>query len=134
MKKGDYIKISEDAKYNGQDMRWTEEQTDEKVLLKGTTLFHCSDSKIKEFYPKETCFFEDDLCTEHSYLITLLRDVKVRVYGNEVRYRMNEFNSKIQYLGRVKVVKTGKMLSGNTGAYPEYKGIDNRIPKKLWGI
>ena len=27
MKKGDYVKITDDAKYPGQDMRWTEECT-----------------------------------------------------------------------------------------------------------
>lgn len=56
MKKGQKINVSEDARYNGQDMDWTETFTGtKKIGQSGEIVFHRSDSLIKEFRAKEIC-------------------------------------------------------------------------------
>jgi hypothetical protein len=71
------INITENAKYAGQDMDWTETFTGEKVLQKDTLFYHGSNNKIKAFRSKNTCFHMED---------ALLKDVKnTTIYeGNKV--------------------------------------------------
>jgi len=113
MKKGDYIKISTDAKYSGQDMGWTEEVTGRETLPAGTILHHYSDDKLSAFYPKTTCFFDEDIPGGHCYLVMLKKDVQVVRYGYEVRFEISNDNCKIQYTGTV--------------TYNNHKRIDRRI-------
>lgn len=56
MKKGSKIQVLENAKYNGQDMLWTEPFTGTKKIGKdGEWVTHTSSNKIKEFRAKEIC-------------------------------------------------------------------------------
>lgn len=140
MKKGDYIKISDDAWYPGQDMRWTEECTGVEKLPTGTKLYHYSDTKIKEFLSKETCFFYADStyghCTVkgHCYEVILKKPVTVREYLSEVRFWIFDTNCDIRYLGKVEVIYTGKKIENGvdswTGKMTYKKEIiikDNRV-------
>lgn len=100
MKKGDFVEIKIDAFYPGQDINWTELCTGKKNLKEGTVLYHCSDIKIKAFFPKVTCFFTDNRGSGHIYKITLLRDVWAEEYGaEEVRFKLETNSVKIKYLG-----------------------------------
>ena len=123
MKKGDYIKITDDAKYPGQDMRWTEECTGTETLPAGTKLYHYSDSKINEFLSKETCFFYDDCSYGHCYEVVLKKQVTVREYLSEVRFWIGQSNCEIRYLGKVETIRTGRRIEN---------GIDDWTGKMTW--
>jgi len=100
MKKGDYVIVSENAMYNGQDMKWTEKRTKTKVLKTGTKLIHCSDAKLTSFVEKETCFFTSDRGNGHVYVVTLTKDIIASMYGSEeARIEINTNNVTIQYAG-----------------------------------
>ena len=97
---GTEIKISANAKYYGQDMRWTEQKswegwTDEKMCL-----FHFSDDFIESFCPKQTCFFTDANAHGHCYLFIFPKGVEAAFYPtNEYRMDLRWANPKIYYLG-----------------------------------
>jgi len=56
MKKGTQIQVSSEARYNGQDMSWTETFTGtEKIGNGGEWVFHSSNEKITSFRAKEIC-------------------------------------------------------------------------------
>lgn len=56
MKKGSKIEVSENAKYNGQDMEWTETFTGIKRIGKGgEVVTHTSNKEIKKFAAKQIC-------------------------------------------------------------------------------
>jgi hypothetical protein len=100
VRKGDYVQVINNAKYSGQYMAWTEENTGSAILPKGTKLLHTSDTKLTAFCEKETCFFTDDRGTGYIYLVTLLEDVHVEYYGyEEVRFEITPNNIQIQYMG-----------------------------------
>ena len=123
MKKGDYIKITDDAKYSGQDMRWTEECTGTETLPAGTKLYHFSDSKINKFLSKETCFFLDDDGLGHCYIATLKKEMTVNVFSTEVRFDITPGNCSIQYVGKIEAVHTGKRIKN---------GVDYWSGKMTW--
>jgi len=102
------VKITEDAKYAGQDMNWTETFTGYKVLEEDTLFWHGSNSKIKAFRAKNTCFHTQEQLmsavsnTERyegnkvgtsveSYILKLPKGSKVATYsGDEIRYTLSE--------------------------------------------
>ena len=50
------VEITETAKYNGQDMEWTEVFTGKKIVGEGGEfVFHRSSKKINEFLAKQIC-------------------------------------------------------------------------------
>jgi len=99
MKKGDNVRITESAKYKGQDITWTERVTGKVTLKKGSFVFHSSDKKLVSFRSKTTCFFIDSPCCGHVYALEITEDITIDCYDTEVRIELNE-NSKIQYLGK----------------------------------
>jgi len=128
MKKGDYLKITSDAKYDGQDMRWTETFKEKITLKAGTMLYHSSDKKISEFLSKETCFFLDDRMENYCYVAVLKKDVVVDYYeSQEVRLEINENNCSIQYVGTIRYIPT--LERDKKYGCPIYKKVDRTIRK-----
>ena len=76
MKKNDFVNVTESARYTGQDMSWTEEITGKTTYKKGHTFYHFSDTKLKSFVPKTTCFFsENKTIPGFCYTLTLNQDI-----------------------------------------------------------
>jgi hypothetical protein len=101
MKKGDFVKVKENADYSGQDMAWTEEKTGKNTYGKGHVFYHFSDSKLNGFYPKTTCFYDEEKTIPgHCYAYILDRDINIETYCNEVRLNLKETDNLI-YLGKV---------------------------------
>ena len=131
MKKGDYVKITNTAKYSGQGMRWTEIRTETITLPIGTRLYHFSDNKINEFLSKETCFFLEDNGLGHCYIATLKKEMTVNVFSTEVRFDITPGNCSIQYVGKTEAIRTGRKVEtqfrGRTMLINETIIKDNRI-------
>jgi len=131
MKKGDRVKIKQDARYDGQDMSWTETPTHKVALKKGDKVYHTSDRKLTSFLPVETCFHSDGLdgCTGHAYLGILQEDVEVQGYSNdgEVRIDLSETEIDMYYLGTTEIVQTGKRICICGGWQPEYRWVNRTI-------
>jgi len=129
MKRGDYVSIKTDGKYNGQDMRWTEPFAGEILIAAGTVLYHFSDKKLTEFREKETCFFDADDGYGHCYTLTIINDIKLPAYGpNEVRINLDT-SQKLRYAGRVQYITNydaKKIYKNGNWDYPVRK-LDNRI-------
>lgn len=108
------IKICENAKYDGQDMKWTETPTHIVELKKGDKVYHVSTSMIKKFQPKEMCFYNcsfDDISigyTKYVYEFEILENMAVQGYSNddEVRFEISEKNCKVILLGKWEVKDT----------------------------
>jgi len=131
MKKGDRVYISKDAKYNGQDMEWTERITGTITLYKGQKLYHSSDSKLKAFYPKETCFFMNTYAEGYVYCAILNKEITIPCYDNEVRIDLSYFSNddiEIYYIG---TRKYDKFIPYNPN-YPQFGYISykNNVLKK----
>jgi len=99
--------ITDKAKYNGQDMDWTEYQTGRVLLRKGAKLYHASEEKLIAFYPKTTCFFIDRCSDGYIYCFILKKDIIVPKYGGEVRINLKKYNNNyfdIFYAGTAEVI------------------------------
>jgi hypothetical protein len=120
MKNQQLIPVDENAKYNGQYMKWTEECTGIEKIKKGTILYHFSDKKLKSFLPKKTCFFLEDRSFGYCYIIKLKTDIEIKTYGSEIRINIDK-NTKIYYVGRI----YNKIDYTKEFPYPS-KIIDNR--------
>lgn len=127
MKKGTQIKVTETAKYNGQDMDWTETFTGKKVIGNGGEIvFHRSDVEIKSFKAKEICvspfehgksYLESNATIEEVtnkynwkkfiYAIFLPEGTEVNTYsGDEYRFELT-LNMKVIFAGIVYEAKKG---------------------------
>lgn len=92
------IPISSEAKYSGQNMRWTEIKTDSGKTVGTNYVVHYSDRKLPAFLPQETCFFHDfgkdgklwKSPSEFVYLLEIPEGTQVDVYGTEVRLCLDE--------------------------------------------
>jgi len=101
MKKGDMVLVSDRARYNGQDMKWTEECTGMKLFKKGTKFYHWSDTLLSLFLNKETCFFDTrDSGKNYCYEYTLKEERKLPTFCDEVRINLGK-KDEIRFLGKV---------------------------------
>lgn len=121
MKAGSKIQVKNSAKYSGQDMAWTEEFTGTVVLEKDTKFLHCSESPVKCFAAKETCFSTEDILInclnlsndesrnkygtgkvmrkKYCYVLELKAGTEVDVYNNdEIRVELEE-GMELTYIG-----------------------------------
>ena len=125
MEIGTEIKISENAEYFGQDMRWTEQKswegrTDEKMCL-----FHFSDYPINSFFPKDTCFFTNCVSHGHCYLFIFEEGEYATFYpSNEYRLDLRWAKPKIYYLGE-RTNNNHKTFAENANEF--YKTLNNKI-------
>jgi len=115
------MKISNQAEYHGQDTNWTEKM-ELTVLKKGSSYIHFSQKKIKDFFPKITCFFSEGGPEENAYQIVLLSNIQgfTSPYGEEVRIDLEKYQDQvvIEYLGKKKLVETGEKET----VYSNYEG------------
>ena len=108
------IKITETAKWNGQDMAWTETPTHMVNLKKGDILQHVSSKKLNSFLSKESCFMNRNFdinsfgYSQYVYQVELLEDMAAQGYSNddEVRFEITSENAKIFLVGKVNVLDT----------------------------
>lgn len=131
MKKGDYVDVTDNAKYSGQDMAWTEPITRQITLKKGDILYHFSSKKLTSFLNKTTCFFLNDVGIEYCYILKIEKNMTVDAYCDEVRIELQE-GVQLQYLGK-KIKEIDYSRKELTG-FGNRKGweypttiIDNRI-------
>lgn len=111
------IKVTENAKYNGQDMSWTEELEISSSDV-DITVFHCSDNYIDGFLAKETCFFNDKpLFKGHTYKYVVEAGVEFLTDGTEIRVDLNN-GDELEYIGNYKIVGTGEYKE----TYCNYEG------------
>lgn len=128
MKKGDFLKITDDAKYPGQYMEWTETLTSREILPTETILYHFSEDKITEFRAKETCFSTDDRTFGHTYIARLTKPIQVSRYdSSEVRFNISSDNCTIQYIGKTYTKYTGILKVNKYGVLTRNRIIDNRL-------
>ena len=135
------IELTETAKYNGQDMKWTETPTHIVELKKGDKLYHKTTNKIKEFLSKESCFYNNTLdeiidftgYTSFIYEIEILKDMKIQGYSNdsEVRFEITQENSKMFYIGKIEVYDnyTTKEILTKRGRLETIKIYDKEFKK-----
>ena len=122
LKKGDKVQVTNNAKYSGQDMDWTETFTGIKTIGKGGEwVTHLSYKKIKEFVSKKICvtpkqhsdsYFDsnatkkevtlEDYYTRHLYSIYLPEGTEVETYSDD-EYR---FDLDDEFL----IIYSGKIL------------------------
>lgn len=110
------IKITNTAKYNGQDMQWTETPTHIVELKKGDKVYHKTTKKLNSFLSKESCFYNSNISEvvaltgydSFLYEIEILEDMKVQGYSNdsEVRFEITSENSKMFYVGKIELLDT----------------------------
>ena len=88
-----------ESKYKGQDMKWTEEFDSSEILQQDMVAYHYSDSPIKNFAIKETCFFPDPYdYTDIGYQILIPKGTKINWYkSGELRVEITK-NMKINQL------------------------------------
>lgn len=134
MKKGSQIKVTENAKYSGQDMSWTETFTGPKTIGNGGEwVFHQSDREINAFRNKVICahpyehgksYLEStttiDIITsrynwkKYIYAIFLPEGTIVDTYSDdEYRFQLTT-DMKVLYAGIVYEAKDGQK-QGKTG-------------------
>ena len=117
------IKVSDNAKYAGQDMAWTESMFKSKS---SGVFYHWSDTQIKEFKAKETCFWKDDGSDIYGegylYKITIEtdRDCMESEYDDEFRFQLTS-DDKLEFVGQYKLINTGRIIIVNGGGQPEYR-------------
>jgi hypothetical protein len=129
MKKGNRVNVNDQAAYSGQFMDWTELTTGRKKYKKGHIFYHYSDSFLKEFKSKITCFCDTNKIVDgYCYALILKKDIEIETYGDEVRFDIDE-NSEIIYLGKVKMIidYNCKVPDSRGGFSPKRIFIDNRI-------
>ena len=132
MRKGDRVEINNTAKYDGQDMAWTETPTHRVHLKKGDRIFHKSSTKLNSFLAKETCFYSDDYNETEGfiYMAILKKDITVQGYSNDSEIRL-ELDSEIvdlYYLGSCELKRTDTKKLNNRGQWvTQYKWIDRTI-------
>ena len=80
-KTSSYVKITEESKYSGQDMSWTENETDRGYTKEVHFLYHSSDKKINSFYPKHTAFY-------HSYFNGRTGENTEKIPGEKYLYEL----------------------------------------------
>jgi hypothetical protein len=131
MKKGTQIQVSSKARYNGQDMEWTETFTGKKIIGEGgETVFHKSDKMISVFAEKEICVspFEHgksylvstaskkEITSKYNwkqfiYAIFLPEGFEVDTYsGDEYRFELTE-GMKVVFAGTVYEAKSGQKMN-----------------------
>jgi hypothetical protein len=96
------LNISDEAKYKGQEMDWTEDFTGKEILAAGTKLYHYSWNKINSFFPKTTCFYDNCNKLSHNiYCLILKKDIELETYGNEYRIDLDKYRDDVDiyYIG-----------------------------------
>lgn len=117
MKKGDRVKIKENGKYSGQDMRWTEPVTKRIVTTEAMKVYHYSDSKLIEFCEKETCFYSQRAAHTEGFVyeLEIPSNTMIEYHGDEeIRLVLTE-KMEIRYIGRIEKIRdyTEKGRPGN---------------------
>lgn len=113
MKIGDKVAITWEAEEpeTTYTNAWTEKYTGEKILKKGTKLWHSSQYKIKKFYPDLTCFSYDySSKTGYIYCLVIKEDIEGSQFDyDEIRLNLENYvdNNKIEiyYAGTGKLEK-----------------------------
>ena len=110
------IKITNTAKYNGQDMQWTETPTHIVELKKGDKVYHKTSKKLNSFLSKESCFYNSTIeeivgftgYNSFLYEIVILEDMKVQGYSNdtEIRFEITSENAKMFYIGKIELLES----------------------------
>ena len=132
MKRGSKIEVSEKAKYNGQNMNWTEELTGTVTLEAGKVLYHTSrETLLKSFFPKETCFSESKTSDGHYYALKVINTISASLYNNdEWRIDLDECRNDVEiyYIGEIARTKTDEIKPDRRGGFvPVYITVDNTI-------
>jgi hypothetical protein len=112
MKKGDKVKIYENAKYSGQNMKWTEACTGTKILQVGEIYYHASSVKISTFHTKETCFADKKYTEGFYYALRVLSPLSVEMYDqDEIRIDLEKHAKDVEifYIGTITGRNTGQV-------------------------
>ena len=135
------IKITNTAKYDGQDIQWTETPTHKVGLKKGDKVYHKTTTKLNSFLSKESCFYNNSIeevvnftgYNSFLYEIEILEDMTVQGYSNdsEVRFEITKENAKMFYVGKIELLDTytTKEVRQRNGRIENIK-IYDRILKK----
>jgi hypothetical protein len=126
MKIGSKIKVVEKAKYSGQEMAWTEPNTGVAALEKATRFLHTSESPLRAFAAKRTCFSTEDILNsmievstkehrskvgsgkvsrkKYCYILELPAGTEVETFGNdEIRFDLVE-GMELTYIGYYEII------------------------------
>ncbi len=104
--KGTDVAVSQNARYAGQDMKWTERLKQKPTkIVPGTKFYHVSYSRISSFFPKETCFFTEykKYLTGHFYELEVLSPIygQETITEEEIRIDLEDYADSvaIRYIG-----------------------------------
>ena len=103
-KKVRLVNISSNAFYPGQDMRWTEKMESPVRTENEIVVYHYSDSRIKAFSPKETCFFTELRLINgfvYQVIVPAGSTVIYSTTGEEVRVDLEQNNIKISEIAEI---------------------------------
>jgi hypothetical protein len=149
MKKGQEIKVTDLAKYNGADMEWTETFTGLKTIGKGGEwVCHVSEKEVKEFLAKKICvtpsehtetYFEsnstkeevmkDYFKTKFLYCIFLAEGTVVETYSDdEYRFDLDE-TFKIVFSGKIHRAPGGMKIKNGRQVYFDLTFCDTINPE-----
>lgn len=126
MKIGTKIKVIESAKYSGQEMAWTETFTGTVVLEKAAKFLHTSETLLKSFRAKQTCFSSEEILNslvslstkeerakigngkvarkKYCYVIELPAGTEVETFSNdEIRVDLEE-GTELTYVGYYEII------------------------------
>lgn len=114
------VPISQNAIYRGQDMRWSERMEIPEKNTSELIIFHHSDSRIKAFYPKETCFFSEfSLISGIIYqaIIPVGATIQYSATGEEIRVDLSQPNIEIFEVAEVETEPTKMKRSDGFGGF-----------------
>jgi len=100
------IEVKRSARYPGRDMAWTETLTSSESTTSEIRAYHYTDSRIKAFFPKETCFFDEysQRGSGFVYELTIPANTEINRYGDEIRVNITE-DMAINYIGEIEYLR-----------------------------
>ena len=130
------IRITENAGYRGQDMKWTETFSHTEKTTEKKYLFHFSYEKINAFRPKYTCFFDENamLSGQEIYVLEIPEGENIDIYdSNEYRVELNTKHN-IKYAGYIERRQERKGWEWETVGYEMNKNTyeNLKIVNPLW--